>query len=516
MFDDEEEDVDDEAEDEETYEEEDNELDEAMRQADLREQAKLRHEIGQLNQHNEAQRLYYKQEIRSLLEPLIVKHRALKADTTDRQREFDGYIQTQAEADNAFRARIQVERDAYDALQGRCDVLEIDHRLSRRLQAELAEADSQIVTLDGRIADMERDCRKLENTIADRERDLAGIRAQIAEVDARTQEWQRRVDQTLIENTSEIAIYSDQIRETHAQSDVMKAQAAEFTQVDHLIPELYAALRDEKETIDSIEQLLFPPAPAPRVKVVKAAARQPEAAMAGGGGRGGFDDEPTMGRADWETVATDEPMDIGLDDLGEDPLADGVTAGSGDWPDADGHTVSDPVLDDSEDIPDQPAWDAHTGDPGAAWTEADDLAEAEDRAIAIAWDAVVEAQPIRITMSGSADEFMAEAGFEMPDLSPPPPDDATNEVLYRQQQRDEWLAYGKPPDAVDDTPPPVRPSGFRWSTRPGTEQVASLLSDFSQDRSPADVGETSEVEDEPVAEALQSVGAVGIPGFDDD
>ena len=98
MFDDDEEDIDDDAEtDDEAVEEEEedtSELDEAYRIAEARECAKLRYEIDGLKRQNEMIRQHYSLEIRSIVEPLVGKHRALKRDTAEQQHTYDCLLYT--------------------------------------------------------------------------------------------------------------------------------------------------------------------------------------------------------------------------------------------------------------------------------------------------------------------------------------------------------------------------------------------------------------------------------------
>jgi hypothetical protein len=281
--------------------EDEDELDEAARLAEAREIAKLRWEIENLKHVHATMREHYRQEMHAWFEPLVEKHRGLKEENRQLHIKLTAMIQSHHDANNGIRDEIAQLKDAHKTLGLHSDDLEVDNRLGRRLQAELADADAKIARQDSDIADLERDCRRSETILADKERDNEVRRQELVQTQALVDQWRQRYAQALADNAAEIVMYQEQIRESTEQAAILEVRAQEFMQMDHLLPDLYTTLKAEQTTIDGIEALLFPRAPEP--------VPEPVLVAVGAGGGDGPPDRHDQAAAAWPESGLDETED---------------------------------------------------------------------------------------------------------------------------------------------------------------------------------------------------------------
>lgn len=476
----------------------DDELDEEARLAEAKEIARLRWEIDALKEVHQTLRDHYHKEMRSLIEPLVDKHRELKDDNRRLHAELAAAIQARDDADFEIKNAIADLRTAHQALVARSDDLEVDSRLGRRLQAEMDDADAKIAGLEGDIAELERDCRKLERELAEVDREHEALRQQTAQTTASAAEWRQRYEQALADNAAEIAMYQEQIGEATEQAIILDLRAQEFHQLDHLLPELHDSLRAERATFDSIEALLFPRTPEPDPEPV------PVLAAVGGGGDGPSPPRSASGSAPWsgtpEGPTTDEAT-AGDDGLALAASSPEAMADAAAWPaEAEPEVLPDGAADDAwpagdpatELTDDTGAWPP--GDPATALTDdtdawpaaVPDAADADDPA---AWPAEPDLEPPAApgTWEAEAPEEAMGYGWDTP--RPTGRETTEDPSVTAQRRRDEMLAYGMPVDTGEPM------ADADWPTSPVDD---------------AGWGDgTAEPSDGPI-------GAVGIPGFEDE
>jgi hypothetical protein len=505
----------------------DDELDEEARLAEAKEIARLRWEIDQLKEVHLTLREHYRQEMRSLIEPLVDKHRELKDDNRQLHANLEAAIKARDGADYEIKNDISSLRSAHETLGARSDHLEEDNRLGRRLQAELNDADAKIAKLEAEIAEIERDCRKLEHTLAERDREHEAIRQETAQTVARGQEWQQRYDQALLDNAAEIVMYQEQIAETTEQSSILEMRAQEFHQMDHLLPELHASLRAEKATIDGIESLLFPrpqsPEPEPAPEPVLAA-------VGAGGGDGPSDPKETVGTP----AAWGDPEPQGTDDavmLTDEAAPDALV--TSDEAFADTSDEGDPSG--MDDLLAEPLPDEETGGEAGAYQDlAQDLSWPGGADAGLEKGDLALGDAFQIADSGLTDDvaaWQAEAAADAGpsygwDAAPPSFDiDIEDPTATAQRRRDELLAYGMPAGDAD----------FDADQAARRQRIAAQLG--TDPTHAGDEGAWQEAEAEAWDQAPQAepdelaapsgygvaipdldappIGAVGIPSFDD-
>jgi hypothetical protein len=438
-FDDDELDTDsDSADDDDEFDED--ELDEEARLAEAREIAKLKWEIEGLKEVHRTLREHYRTEMHALIEPLVDKHRQLKGENRQLQVDLAEATQARIDADSGIKQEIADLRAAHAALLDRSDLLEEDNRLGRRLQAELSDADSKIAKLESEIADLERDCRRQEHFLAEHDREHEALRQQIAQTEAKGREWQQQYEQTLADNAAELAMYQDQISETAEQTTVLEMRAQEFTQMDHLLPELYTTLRAEKATIDGIEALLFPQEP------------EPEPVLAAVGAGGG-DEPPAAWEAAGPALGGSAPelawdAEAGTDSETLDAQADAVA-----WQAEEGGESY-------QELAQELSWPDEAGDLPLVTDDWDPTALAPGQIVDEAIDEPLAGSSLddafAVEEIGLTDEMAAWQADEAGDGAdawavPPeagPADVLDEEQRHRQRQKDEMLAFGMPSDGA--------------------------------------------------------------------
>lgn len=216
---------------------------------------KLRQHVEVLKRANERIRDQYKQEIRSLLQPLIERHRKLQLENGKLSEKIEKLSVAPPGSDEALVEELRKLRHDHGILQKITEGLESDSRLARRLQAELEEAQQRIEALDVRVADLDRERRRLEVLVAERDTARVELDEQLEKAQNEQREWKEKYDKAQQSHKDELRGYQQQLGEAIGRYKSLEKQHQDALFARDLLPILYEELQAEAATYDELTAL---------------------------------------------------------------------------------------------------------------------------------------------------------------------------------------------------------------------------------------------------------------------
>ncbi|MBC7542831.1 MAG: hypothetical protein H7338_08880 [Candidatus Sericytochromatia bacterium] len=216
---------------------------------------KLRQHVEVLKRANERIRDQYKQEIRSLLQPLIERHRKLQHENGRLQEKIEKLSVAPPGSDEVLVEELRKLRHDHGILQKISEGLEADSRLARRLQAELEEAQTRIEGLEVRVADLERERRRLEGLVSDRDQDRVKLDEALDKAQNEAKDWREKFDKIQHAHKDELRGYQQQLGEAVGRFKVIEKQQQDSVFAKDLLPILFEELQAEAATYDELTAL---------------------------------------------------------------------------------------------------------------------------------------------------------------------------------------------------------------------------------------------------------------------
>jgi hypothetical protein len=216
---------------------------------------KLRQHVEVLKRANERIRDQYKQEIRSLLQPLIERHRKLQLENGKLQEKIEKLSVAPPGSDEALVEELRKLRHDHGILQKITEGLEADSRLARRLQAELEEGHQRIEALDVRVADLERERRRLEMLVAERDQARVTLDEELEKAQTDLRDWKEKHDKAQQSHKDELRGYQQQLGEAIGRYKALEKQHQDALFARDLLPILYEELQAEAATYDELTAL---------------------------------------------------------------------------------------------------------------------------------------------------------------------------------------------------------------------------------------------------------------------
>jgi hypothetical protein len=216
---------------------------------------KLRQHVEVLKRANERIRDQYKQEIRSLLQPLIERHRKLQVENSKLQEKIEKLSVAPPGSDEALVEELRKLRHDHGILQKITEGLEADSRLARRLQAELEETQQRMEALDVRVNDLERERRRLEMLVSERDQTRVELDEALEKAQAEQKEWKEKYEKAQQAHKDELRGYQQQLGEAIGRYKGLEKQHQDALFARDLLPILYEELQAEAATYDELTAL---------------------------------------------------------------------------------------------------------------------------------------------------------------------------------------------------------------------------------------------------------------------
>ncbi len=216
---------------------------------------KLRQHVEVLKRANERIRDQYKQEIRSLLNPLIERHRKLQLENGKLQEKIEKLSVAPPGSDEALVEELRKLRHDHGILQKITEGLEADSRLARRLQAELEETHQRSEALDVRVADLDRERRRLEVLVAERDQTQVDLDESLETAQVGLKEWKEKYEKAQQAHKNELRGYQQQLGEAVGRYKALEKQHQDALFARDLLPILYEELQAEAATYDELTAL---------------------------------------------------------------------------------------------------------------------------------------------------------------------------------------------------------------------------------------------------------------------